>query len=939
MQSRLLLALYGVLLVTSSSSMADSQAVWSFSSSASSSTDSSSSGAATDPASAATWYDGDQLRTFWISPSELAVFGDNRVVQTPEEMTRIARQTLPSGTVMQASETLARLKAPPAIVAHPETVQLPSGARLVTPVFYASRDPADNQPYIPTGEVIVIFNSAFGAVEAAAWGEAHGVQLINEVGVANGFVFRCPNEVTCLQTSRDLYDDASTRYAYPNWLKPRETRLFGNADLAVTETASASLIPFGENVTFTITALNQGPDLARNLTLTNALPAALTLISASNSNGFCSTFRGISCSIASLNSGAQATITVVARATSAGTAVSTATLSSRTTGDPNPANNQASAEILICAPGAPCSGADLSVQKTATPNPASIGQNLTYSIVVANAGPSTATGVQLSDPIPAGLDLVSTSVTPSGHCNNSNPVSCSLPDLAQGSSATVTLVVKPTTAGSINNSATVSATSVDPNLANNTGTVAVTILSDADAPNDPLFSNQWHLENRGQGGGFPGEDINVLPVWADYKGSAGQVIAIVDDGVEISHEDLAANLVSGLSYDFVSNDADPTAGLHGTSVAGIAAAAGFNGRGVSGVAPNAGLAGFRLLSASGATDAQEATALTRSYHLIAAYNNSWGPADDGKRLEGPGPLTQAALADATTKGRSGKGNIYCWAGGNGGDNDNANYDGYANSRYTIAVAASTSTGQRAAYSEKGANLLVNAPSSSGALGITTTDRSGANGYESGNYTSGFGGTSAAAPMVCGVVALMLQANPQLSWRDVKYLLATTATRNDPSDPDWKPNGAGHWVNHKYGFGRVNAAAAVQAAADWSTLNNGFVSALSASVNQPILDQGEVQSTINVGLNAKVEFVEVALDATHSDWGDLELVLTSPAGVESVLAEAHNAGTQPTPFNGWVYTSERHLDESSAGPWTLKLRDRSLGNTGQFKSWSLRLYVR
>lgn len=944
MQTRLFLSLYGALLsaaFTASSSADSSSTAFSssFSTAGSASSASSSSGAATDPTAQATWYDGDQLRDFWVSPFEAVVFGDDRLVRTADDMARIAWETLPGGVILDVDDTLARLSAPATIVEHLESVQLPPGARRVARVFHASRDPADDQPYIPTGEVIVMFNDARSASEAAAWGEARGVSLASEAGIANGFIFTCSDDDACLETSRNLYHDPDTRYAYPNWIKPRQTRLFGNADLAIAQTASATLVPFGDNVTLTITAVNHGPDVARNLTIADALPPALTLVSASSSNGSCSTLRGLSCNLSSLNSGAQATVTLVARAAAAGRIVNTATLSSRITGDPNPANNAASAELLICEPGAPCTGADLSVQKTVTPNPAAVGQNLTYNIIVSNAGPGAATGVQLSDPLPAGVELVSTSAAPSGHCNPGNPVACSLPDLASGGSATVTLVVKPSAAGPLSNSATVSATSADPDLANNTGTAVVTVLSDADAPDDPLFSNQWHLENRGQGGGQPGEDLNVLPAWADYQGSASQIIAIVDDGVEISHQDLAPNVVPGLSYDFVSNDNDPTAGQHGTAVAGVAAAAGFNGLGVSGVAPKAGLVGFRLLSSSGATDAKEAAALTRSYDAVAAYNNSWGPADDGKRLEGPGPLTQAALANAVAKGRGGKGNIYCWAGGNGGDNDNANYDGYANSRYTIAVAASTATGKRAPYSEKGANLLVNAPSSGNALGITTTDRTGAAGYEAGDYTSGFGGTSAAAPMVCGVVALMLQANPELSWRDVKYLLATTATRNDPADADWKSNGAGHWVNHKYGFGRVNAGAAVAAARDWTPLGNSFVTALSASVNQPILDNREVLSTIHVGQNARVEFVEVALDATHSDWGDLELTLISPAGVESLLAEAHDAGSPPSPFNGWVYASERHLDETATGSWTLRLRDRALGNTGQFKNWSLRLYLK
>lgn len=148
-------------------------------------------------------------------------------------------------------------------------------------------------------------------------------------------------------------------------------------------------------------------------------------------------------------------------------------------------------------------------------------------------------------------------------------------------------------------------------------------------PDDPLFPDQWHLDNTGQSGGTAGEDVNITSVWDTYKGSSNEVIAIVDDGLEIAHEDLSPNIITGQNWDYVGNDNNPSPVLpddnHGTACAGVAAASGFNGIGVTGAAPQAGLVGHRLLGAG--TDTNEADALTRNNNLIDIYSNSWGPPD------------------------------------------------------------------------------------------------------------------------------------------------------------------------------------------------------------------------------------------------------------------------------------------------------------------------
>jgi kexin len=305
-------------------------------------------------------------------------------------------------------------------------------------------------------------------------------------------------------------------------------------------------------------------------------------------------------------------------------------------------------------------------------------------------------------------------------------------------------------------------------------------------------------------------------------------------------------------------------------------------------------------------------------------------------------LTEAALEYGVTNGRVGLGNIYVWAGGNGNDYDNSNFDGYANSRYTIAVAASTNYGDRAVYSEKGANIMVNAPSGGGSLEITTTDRSGSSGYDSGNYTSGFSGTSSATPLVAGVIALMIEANPDLTWRDVQRILITTAEKNDPDDIGWATNGAGYDINYHYGFGRIDAQAAVAVAAASTCAYADVVPNVngSSSPNLPIPDNDTtgVSDTINIADDVIIEFVEVYFTAAdHTWWGDLEVTLTSPQGTESVLSEQTLLIDSDTnTWNNWRFGSVRHFGESSQGDWTITVRDLAAIDTGNFQSWSINI---
>ena len=456
-------------------------------------------------------------------------------------------------------------------------------------------------------------------------------------------------------------------------------------------------------------------------------------------------------------------------------------------------------------------------------------------------------------------------------------------------------------------------------------------------PNDPSFSSQWHLQNTGQGSGTVGEDANVTGAWDSVRGS-NVLISVVDDGVDHQHSDLSPNYLDAVDWDYCGNDGNPTPSSndgHGTSAAGVAAGIGDNNYGISGAAMDADLIGIRLIACSN-TDQDEADAVGHRRDLVAISSNSWGPSDSGKVVSGPGPLLQASLEDNMYQGRGGLGTIVTLAGGNGRNNDdNSNYDGYANSRFTIGVAAITDYGNQAWYSEDGANILVAAHSRGGAQGITTADIRGSGGYTSTDINNNFGGTSSATPLVSGVIALMLEANPSLTYRDVQHVLVHSARTNDASDNDWVTNGGGHDVNHKYGHGAIDAGLAVHIARNWTNVNpeyNWSSGEIDISQSVPDNTANGLSDSVTVDAGLLVESVEVRFDADHTYRGDLEITLTSPDGTESRLAEKHEDNNNN--FNEWVFSSMLHWDESSDGVWTLDVNDRGNGDTGTWNHWEL-----
>ncbi|MFC1806413.1 S8 family serine peptidase, partial [Planctomycetota bacterium] len=325
-------------------------------------------------------------------------------------------------------------------------------------------------------------------------------------------------------------------------------------------------------------------------------------------------------------------------------------------------------------------------------------------------------------------------------------------------------------------------------------------------PNDPMVGDQWHLENDGVGTKVLDADVDASAAWDVTQGDVGIRIAVLDDGVEILHEDLASQVLD--AFDFWENDSNPTAGQHGTSVAGVAAAAWNNGVGVSGAAANCKLTACRwgltveddadmfywaagMLAGPPTAPSQGADVITNSWAFITRVC--------------PDAVKQA-IEDVATNGRGGKGCVVLFAAGN--ENEEMRALSCAALPFVIAVGASTSEDGRSYYSNYGRNLAFMSPSNGGSEGITTTDRTGSLGYSSGNYTSTFGGTSSATPLAAGVAGLVLSVNPNLTASQVKSILEHTTDKIQPGSANYDPV-TGH--SYRYGHGRINAANAVGAA--------------------------------------------------------------------------------------------------------------------------------
>jgi subtilisin-like proprotein convertase family protein len=486
--------------------------------------------------------------------------------------------------------------------------------------------------------------------------------------------------------------------------------------------------------------------------------------------------------------------------------------------------------------------------------------------------------------------------------------------------------------------------------------------------NDPLYDSQWYLNNTGQRG-RAGIDINLLPVWGRYDGT-GIVVAVNDDGVDLAHPDMVANLVLDRVYDPVrdttgdgfgpSTSAEDNA--HGTVVAGIIGMVDNNGTGGAGIAHEARIVAARVIGGGLPPDANARVIQSNIAAGAMVSVNSWGTDAAFAENFGAGGTEQdrawgQTVTQAFTEGRAGRGMVFVVASGN--ERGNAADSGLSNwtgNRGTIAVAAVNDQGVVTGYSTPGAGVLVSAPGGVGdapqsentGFGILSADVSGPGGYNTtasaaGDYSFQNVGTSYATPMVGGVAALMLQANPLLGFRDVANILALTARKTDVGNASWVQLQGSQWnltgqtYSRDYGYGLMDAAAAVRLAEGWMGGTNASANWASAqgasSAPSAALPDGTGQTlTVSAAVaeNLVVERVEVTLNMQAVVPSQLAATLVSPSGTrlnlfDGPLAKAPRTEGADNPWPGaFTMGVAGFLGERSQGTWQLEIRDKESG---------------
>jgi subtilisin family serine protease len=469
------------------------------------------------------------------------------------------------------------------------------------------------------------------------------------------------------------------------------------------------------------------------------------------------------------------------------------------------------------------------------------------------------------------------------------------------------------------------------------------------------FPQQWHLKKTSVNGQTVDQHANVEAAWPLSDGT-GAIIAVIDDGVDLDHQEFRSSAKIVAPRDATGGTNDPRPGNrnnHGTACAGVACADGNFG--ASGVAPRARLVPIRLASALG-SQAEADAFVWAAQNGADVISCSWGP-EDGDFTDANDPLhnqvvplpdsTRLAIDFASANGRNGKGCVICFAAGNG--NESVDNDGYASYEKVIAVAACNDQGKKSPYSDFGGAVWCAFPSNnffpSITPGIWTTDRSGPLGYNpgggaglgdaAGNFTNDFGGTSSACPGAAGVAALIISRNPNLRWDEVKDILKRSCDRIDTAGGQY--DGNGH--SRLYGFGRVNAKKAVELA---MPAPPATIAIRTVVRDAPIRDLQTARLELPVADTGALKSVKVAVDIEHTFIGDLVVSIRPPTSTNVTPVRLHDRE------GGSTENLKKTYDEINApglvalkgkspqGTWTLVVEDKERLDTGKIRSFTLEM---
>jgi kexin len=453
---------------------------------------------------------------------------------------------------------------------------------------------------------------------------------------------------------------------------------------------------------------------------------------------------------------------------------------------------------------------------------------------------------------------------------------------------------------------------------------------------DEFFNKQWYIlatgtvTNPSNIASIKGNDLNLLKTYKNYMGH-GSIIQIVDSGIDSHHEDLKDNMDISRSLDG-DKQGDPVPGgmfkPHGTMLAGIAAARAFNNVGIRGVAPFAKIAGSNWLAKQSLDGLAKAWYSGAGANEITVTNNSWGSYYTADTIY------EDIMQKSVTKLRDGKGRIFVFASGNAREQKaDANIQYVLNNRYALVVGALNYKNNVANYSTPGANLWTVAYGGADDVNdgptIATTFLTGESKvtWDSDtkkNYTYAMAGSSAAAPMVSGAIALIIEACPNLTYRDVKYLIATTAKKVDSNNPSWLTNDAGYSFSRDYGFGLINTQAVINKCTNSYKLlpTQQSTKIEKTKLNKTVsIDDTEY---LDIEKDMKVEWVELNIDINSENASDIDIYLESPSGTKILLIKSGTIIDQyHIPYKNWMnggfrFSTGAMLDESSAGEWKIEI---------------------
>ncbi len=475
---------------------------------------------------------------------------------------------------------------------------------------------------------------------------------------------------------------------------------------------------------------------------------------------------------------------------------------------------------------------------------------------------------------------------------------------------------------------------------------------------DNFFRYQWYIKNdkaqnictTSNEKTIKGIDLGVLGLY-HYTLGKNQIVQVVDSGVDSNHSDLTIDLNNSFNVITHSNNPSPAtvpptnpANLfywgHGTCVAGIIGAKGFNNYGIRGIGPNLKIAGNNFLQK------QDLNSLAKVWLQKGNFrvsNNSWGAKF----------LNETSYEELIKEATINLNHIFVFAAGNDRkSHGNANLSYLLNNPFVIAVAALNHKAKVASYSNPGSDIFISAFGGehyySGPT-IFTTFASHKAMYKSElhtqkgpitieqdinkDFTFAANGTSAAAPMVSAEIALILSVCKNLSWRDVKWLIAHTAKRIDLQNSSWIKNGAGLYFSNDYGFGLINGLGVVKECIKPTFTNLPPLVKIQTPkkfLNKFIPDRGTIKAFITIDQDILIEWIGLVVDINHPNAGDINIDLISPSHTKSNLIKPNYLQSNAYK-GGFRFSSNAFLGEHSKGIWQVEISDKLQGDYGQINS--------